>query len=84
MARWGELAKNRSPSWDKPLNLTGYESEIADYWRRIGKGTPAREIIRELGKKNWDEWVREGESAVASVDDYADTDDIEEEEALAI
>ncbi|KAF2652599.1 glycosyltransferase family 34 protein [Lophiostoma macrostomum CBS 122681] len=61
MARWGNMAKNRTEStWDKPLEETGYVKEIAEYWERVGKGESMDKINGELGKRSWEEWEGKG------------------------
>lgn len=53
MAHWGEVAKNRTKEWDKPVEETGYLKEIAEYWERVGKGESYDSINRDIGKRGW-------------------------------
>lgn len=53
MAQWGELAKNRTMEWDKPVNQTGYLDELAEYWDRVGKGQSAESINKDIGHRGW-------------------------------
>jgi hypothetical protein len=57
MALWGEIAKDKSKGWDKPINQTGYLAETTEYWRRLGKGESMQKIVKELGKGGWDQWL---------------------------
>lgn len=54
MAYWGEVAKNRTAEWNKPVNDTGYLTEIAEYWERLGKGESQESINKDIGARVWD------------------------------
>jgi hypothetical protein len=54
MKHWGEVATNRTHEWDKPLNETEYEKEIAEYWRRVATGEDTRKICADIGKRAWE------------------------------
>ncbi|KAF2273713.1 uncharacterized protein EI97DRAFT_435880 [Westerdykella ornata] len=54
MAHWGEIAKNRSAEWDKPVEQTGYLQEIAEYWERLENGDSQESIIEDIEDRVWD------------------------------
>ncbi|KAH7112846.1 hypothetical protein B0J11DRAFT_585308 [Dendryphion nanum] len=54
MAHYGEIAKSRAPEWDRPVNETGYEAEIREYWERLGKGESMEGIVNDIGRRTWD------------------------------
>ncbi|PSN60102.1 hypothetical protein BS50DRAFT_507207 [Corynespora cassiicola Philippines] len=53
MSLWGEIAKNRTVQWDKPVNQTGYLEEIAAYWDRVSKGESMESVVKDLGRRVW-------------------------------
>ena len=53
MSLWGEIAKNRTVQWDRPVNQTGYLEEIAAYWDRVGKGESMESVVKDLGRRVW-------------------------------
>ncbi|KAF2681684.1 glycosyltransferase family 34 protein [Lentithecium fluviatile CBS 122367] len=61
MAHWGEVAKNRTVEWDRPVEETGYLDEVAMYWDKVGKGEPFEKINREIGHRGWERYqAKEG------------------------
>jgi hypothetical protein len=61
MALWGEVAKNRTAEWDKPVEKTGYLDEIALFWDKVGKGESYEKINKEIGHKGWEDYQANGE-----------------------
>jgi hypothetical protein len=53
MAHWGDVASKRTREWYRVLNETGYEAEIAEYWRRVGKGERMEKVCADIGKRPW-------------------------------
>ncbi|ORX96856.1 hypothetical protein BCR34DRAFT_607508 [Clohesyomyces aquaticus] len=53
MARFHEIADNKTAEWYKPVNETGYVKEIAEYWERLGQGEDQQSIVNDLGKRSW-------------------------------
>lgn len=58
MAAWGEVAKNRTATWDKPVEETGYREEIALFWDKLGKGENFETINKEIGRKGWEKYSK--------------------------
>lgn len=55
MAKWGEVAKSRNETWDKPVEETDYLEEIAEYWERVAKGESYEKINSDIGRRAWEE-----------------------------
>jgi hypothetical protein len=73
MARWGDMAKNRTESaWDKPLEETWYMKEINEYWERLGKGESMDKVVNELGKRSWEEWEPRGKGGKGGKEERED------------
>ena len=54
MARWHEIAKKRTPEWDRPVNITMYPDEIAEYWDRFEAGEDKKVIAKDIGRRTWE------------------------------
>jgi len=53
MARWHEIANNRTPEWYRPVNTTMYPEEIAEYWDRLERGEDEKVIAKDIGRRSW-------------------------------
>lgn len=54
MARWREVARNKSSGWYRPFDQTGYGDEITEYWDRLKRNESMAEVCADIEKRTWD------------------------------
>ena len=53
MAYWGSVVSDGTSDWNKPVEKTWYQEEIAEYWRRVGDGEEYGKINKDIGRRTW-------------------------------
>jgi hypothetical protein len=71
MASWGEVARNRTAEWDRPVEETGYHEEIAQFWDRLGKGESYEKINKDIGRKGWEKYQSQATKTDRRVEEKA-------------